>query len=1083
MSNSCLDEKKFKKKCPPPMDCCGKDILFRKVIIPIAMGDDTQYPPENGAFRNALVEYEANHALYIYSSDGLYTKLSVPSGVTSVNGMYGDVTLDIPEKVSQLINDLGFITKNADDLVNYTKTTNLAAVALSGSYNDLLYKPAINNGELTITRNGSALGSFKANQSQNVTMNVQVPTTTAELINNSQFVVDANYVHTDKNFTAALNNKLNHLAEIYEIGNNLTLSPSGRLDANVPAPTPVDSYYDATWVLTENPTTQTHYDELAAALNDNKRIIISGGGETYEIVGGKVESDNISIVVLSGSVVNYDGTNYAENLVVNINIDANTLDVATEFGTTNGADIYEKLDDKEILFYDASWTLSQASATQEQYDELKFAIDSQRRILVTFPDGSICTVVKQRSYSDGELLLNGENSYFVTHNGVKYPRITCADIRIDGTTKQITIDQQEIQSDVILQALDGKANYYDASWIFSQSTATITQFNNLTTAITNGDIILMNSGNEHYVVSGALTNNSDLEMMIQLSTVDSYNGTDYANVLVAFINIDHTTRDITVSVGQTNGADIYEKLDDKLSLYDASWVLTQSTASQSQFDELEAAINNRNYIYLIYPDGAVVTIVRSLVQNNGNLLLNGQVSYINTQNGVDYAGLTAGEIIVESGSKQIRVNQANLDGYSIQQALDTKIEATDYATNTTGGTLKITNSYGVGVNANGELYGTQVSASDYPTMWNDALISKGTLTNNYYDKPTANTFGGMFMPSTEHMTPIKTIEYDTSSTTFYKFCSFANNSSVWADLRGEALFRVTVTNTAGTIHHIFEMFISMKNAVNTYPYIMIRNWPATSSASTTGVRYSRNLYPRALNNGANWDFEFQTYNASERHFKIEVFQADPKFTFYETPTATTIDSDLQNGGSTQLYTTDGFWVLGNNINMTVNTALAANYISSYLNKFVSGTLPQAAQAILAQQMVFLGTDNKFHPATNNTTPIDPNVGVQLCSNAVNANAAVPASGLRQKYNNATLTNIPHATLTAGDRCFFRCTMDGSGNILSDNYVATTMSPGYTWYYIGNATSATAINHDTTQSMFYTLDANGKLTHLNGLPIA
>lgn len=1064
------------------MDCCGKDILFRKVIIPVAMGDDTQYPPENGAFRNALVEYEANHALYIYSSDGLYTKLSVPSGVTSVNGMYGDVTLDIPERVSQLINDLGFITKSADDLVNYTKTTNLAAVALSGSYNDLLYKPAINNGELTITRNGSALGSFKANQSQNVTMNVQVPTTTAELINNSQFVVDPNYVHTDKNFTTSLNYKLNHLADIYEIGNNLTLT-GNRLDANVPAPTPTVSYYDASWVLTENPTTQTHYDELATALNDNKRIIISGGGETYEIVGGKIDSDGISIVVLSGSVVNYDGTNYADNLVVNIDIGVNTLEVTTEFGGLNGADIYEKLDGKEILFYDASWTLSQASVTQDQYDELKSVIESQRRILVTFPDGSICTVVKQRIFNNGDLLLNGENSYFVTYNGVKYPRIICADIRINGSTKQITIEQQEIQSDTILQALDGKANYYDASWVFSQSTATIDQFNSLSTAITNGDIILMSNGSEHYVISGALTSNSDLEMMIQLSTVDSYNGADYTDIIVAFINIDHTTRDITISVGQTNGADIYEKLDDKLSLYDASWLLTQSTASQAQFDALEAAINNRNYIYLIYPDGAVVTVVRSLVQNNGNLLINGQVSYINTVNSIDYAGLTAGEITVEYSSKQIRIKQQNLDGYSIQQALDTKIEATDYATNTTGGTLKITNSYGVGVNASGELYGTQVSASDYPTMWNDALISKGTLTNNYYNKPTANTFGGLFMPSTEHMTPIKTIEYDTSSTTFYKICSFANNSSVWADLHGEALFRVTITNTAGTINHHFEMFISMKNAVNTYPYIMMRNHPGTGSASTTGVRYIRNLYPRALNNGANWDFEFQTYNNSARHFKIEVYQADPKFTFYETLTPTTIDSTTQNGGSTQLYTTDGFWTLGSNINVTVNTAISANYISAYLGKFVSGTLPSAGEAILAQQMVFLSTDNKFYPSTNNAKPIDPNTGIQLCSNAVNANAAVPANNLRQKYNNANLTNIPHATLTAGDRCFFRCTMDGSGNILSDNYVATAMSPGYTWYYIGNATSATAINHDTTQSMFYTLDANGKLTHINGLEIA
>ncbi len=69
---------------------------------------------------------------------------------------------------------------------------------------------------------------------------------------------------------------------------------------------------------------------------------------------------------------------------------------------------------------------------------------------------------------------------------------------------------------------------------------------------------------------------------------------------------------------------------------------------------------------------------------------------------------------------------------------------TDYATNVTGGVLKITNSYGTNVNASGELQGTVVTGSNYPSMWNDALVSKGTLENaldlkNYLHPDTPGT--------------------------------------------------------------------------------------------------------------------------------------------------------------------------------------------------------------------------------------------------------------------------------------------------------------------------------------------------------
>lgn len=71
------------KKCPKVPKhgcaCCP----FRKVVIPEVLGDDSEgsdYAPENGAYQNALVEYKANGAMYIYSSDGIYTKISMVAG-------------------------------------------------------------------------------------------------------------------------------------------------------------------------------------------------------------------------------------------------------------------------------------------------------------------------------------------------------------------------------------------------------------------------------------------------------------------------------------------------------------------------------------------------------------------------------------------------------------------------------------------------------------------------------------------------------------------------------------------------------------------------------------------------------------------------------------------------------------------------------------------------------------------------------------------------------------------------------------------------------------------------------------------
>lgn len=57
------------------------------------------------------------------------------------------------------------------------------------------------------------------------------------------------------------------------------------------------------------------------------------------------------------------------------------------------------------------------------------------------------------------------------------------------------------------------------------------------------------------------------------------------------------------------------------------------------------------------------------------------------------------------------------------------ITSADYASSATGGVVKITNAFGTTMSESGELKGVVVSGTDYPTMWNDAIVSKGTLEN------------------------------------------------------------------------------------------------------------------------------------------------------------------------------------------------------------------------------------------------------------------------------------------------------------------------------------------------------------------
>ena len=162
---------------------------------------------------------------------------NIPTNVSAFNNDAGYLTIeDIPEipavptNVSAFANDAGYITDytESDPTIyswakaavkptysyseilntptlfdgnynNLTNKPNLATVATTGNYNDLSNKPSIpaaaNDATLTITRNGSSVGTFTANASSNKSIDISVPTTTSELINNSGFMTS--YTETD----------------------------------------------------------------------------------------------------------------------------------------------------------------------------------------------------------------------------------------------------------------------------------------------------------------------------------------------------------------------------------------------------------------------------------------------------------------------------------------------------------------------------------------------------------------------------------------------------------------------------------------------------------------------------------------------------------------------------------------------------------------------------------------------------------------------------------------------------------------------------------------------------------------------
>lgn len=64
-------------------------VLLRKVVIPASMGDEEVVPPAVGKYHNTLLYYEVSGNSYLYSSDGIPTKVTGPKGEQGPEGPGG----------------------------------------------------------------------------------------------------------------------------------------------------------------------------------------------------------------------------------------------------------------------------------------------------------------------------------------------------------------------------------------------------------------------------------------------------------------------------------------------------------------------------------------------------------------------------------------------------------------------------------------------------------------------------------------------------------------------------------------------------------------------------------------------------------------------------------------------------------------------------------------------------------------------------------------------------------------------------------------------------------------------------------
>lgn len=242
----------------------------------------------------------------------------------------------------------------------------LATVATTGDYDDLLNKPTIptvNDATLTIQKNGTSVATFTANASSNVTANISVPTTTNDLTNNSGFITSSDIPVTD-----------------------VTVGGTSVVTSGVAAVPAIPTVNDATITITQGGVTKGSFT-LNQASGDTIALDAGGGGTSID--AGFVMSFAGSTVpagwlVCDGSAISR--TNYAD-LFAAIGTTYGSGDGSTTFNLPNihiptGATATVLTDGVKKTYLNTGWTDNIPKYANTYYDNNLYLVVSNQTVAV-----------------------------------------------------------------------------------------------------------------------------------------------------------------------------------------------------------------------------------------------------------------------------------------------------------------------------------------------------------------------------------------------------------------------------------------------------------------------------------------------------------------------------------------------------------------------------------------------------------------------------------------------------------------------------------------------------------------------------
>ena len=431
------------------------------------------------------------------------------------------------------------------------------------------------------------------------------------------------------------------------------------------------------------------------------------------------------------------------------------------------------------------------------------------------------------------------------------------------------------------------------------------------------------------------------------------------------------------------------------------------------------------------------------------------------------------------------------------------------------GVASINSTAGIAISSSGGLYINKATDAEIEAKTNtykplvpsnlDKAVAEGISDNSVAltetQKKKARTWQGVvnssdLVPDFDSMTPIETHTFDIDTTDFYEVFTSSNAAGSFdnpTDAQFEVWCRITTTNSDGTtttpriyqeLDCVFREFGSSTQVL----FGVMRSKPESVTAAATGIQNLRSISPKAINSGKNWAVEVKPYNTDSRKVTVEVFKTGPNVTWNDTAVVTSYDSNHQNAYTSSPYNNPGYVFLGQVAGTMSNagTATTAGYITGSMSKtLASSTLRNTGYVITGNSLLFKVKGQALLAGIQNTgVAIDTDFGICQAGTtaASTATTTYTYTNYFQKHQFSPASSLNFAEeYDNGDMLYARFTLN-NGEIYSDDICSKTPTAGHTWYCIGMATSSTAINFDNTESYFFTLDANGKLTHINGKEI-